>query len=352
MQSFNVLGIMSGTSIDGLDLALCNFSSKKGLWKYEILKCNIIKYDKLLKKRLFDAHNLGAFELQVLDFEFGKIIANEVNAFLAETSVKVDFISSHGHTIFHSPQNGVSYQIGNGNVIAKETGLPVVYDFRSGDIALGGQGAPLVPIGDELLFGDFSACLNLGGFSNISYKNNENQRIAYDICPMNIVLNRFAKMLNLEFDDKGKIAASGNTNIELLNKLNDLDYYKQQYPKSLGREWVDDIFMNVVKDVQNLKIEDILNTLTVHFAEQISNNLKNSKNVLVTGGGAFNEFLIDNIRKNTVAEIIIPNNELINYKEAIIFAFLGLLRFLNKINCLSSVTGAKRNSCCGIVASY
>lgn len=349
MQIFSVLGVMSGTSVDGLDLALCSFKPVENLWKLEIEKTKFIAYDPGLRQKLLNAHLLNAEDLKLLDICFGEFVAEKINEFLKEYSLRVDLIASHGHTVFHRPDAGFTYQIGNGEVIAKKTNITVVCDFRTGDVALGGQGAPLVPIGDELLFGDYDACLNLGGFSNISFRDTNNKRIAYDICPVNIVLNKFAMLLGYDYDSCGKIAASGKTNLSLLSELDNIEFYTKKYPKSLGREWVEKDFLPLIDKYKELPVEDILNTVTLHIANQISLNLRNLKNVLITGGGTFNKFLIENIRQKTKTQLIIPDDELVNFKEAIVFAFLGLLRYLNKTNCLSSVTGAKRDSCCGMV---
>ncbi|MDR2011165.1 MAG: anhydro-N-acetylmuramic acid kinase [Bacteroidales bacterium] len=346
---YNVLGLMSGTSADGLDLAFCNFSSSGEKWKLKIKKTKFVLYSSELRRQLNEAHLLDAVQLRKFDVDFSYFIANRISCFLDEINIKPDLIASHGHTIFHVPEDRFTYQVGSGEVLAKLTKIPVVCDFRSGDVALGGQGAPLVPIGDKLLFGDYSACLNLGGFSNISFDNKDGQRIAYDISPVNFILNRIVSVLGMEFDNEGKIAASGTLNRSLLEDLNSLEYYSRTAPKSLSREWVDNELLPVVNHYKNEKTENILHTLTVHIAEKIAENMIGFKNILITGGGTYNKFLIENIMSRTNVEIIIPDKELIDFKEAIIFAFLGLLRYINNINCLASVTGAERDSCCGVL---
>ncbi len=341
---------MSGTSLDGLDIAACIFQPENQKNKYQIICCESVNYSKIFRNRLKDSHLINSEELVKLNIEFAEFCANSVNSFIKKNDIKhILLIASHGHTVFHNPEKRFTLQIGDGSVIAKKTGISVVCDFRSGDIALGGQGAPLVPIGDELLFGDYDACLNLGGFSNISMKDN-GKRIAYDICPVNIVLNKFAVEKGLDYDNNGDIARSGKLIQELFKELNQLGFYSQKPPKSLSREWLDEFFMPVIdKYKPSSTTEDIMHTIVKHIAFQLSNSLKNASNVLITGGGAFNTFLINSLRDITDCNIIIPDDNTINYKEALIFAFLGYLRWHGKINCLASVTGAKRDSCGGAI---
>ncbi len=345
MQKVSILGLMSGTSLDGLDLALCEFYKQNANWKYDLIAVENIKYDNHMQTLLSNAHNLASTDLQKLDAFFAKYCSDSLIDFMKKTK-KPDYISSHGHTVFHDPSNSYTLQIGKGEYIAKHCGLPVISDFRLGDVALGGQGAPLVPVGDKLLFYEYDACLNLGGFSNISFDKND-IRLAYDISPVNIALNYFTRKINLDYDNRGEIAKSGKCISELLQKLNTLEYYNLQHPKSLSREWLESEFLPIVNEFENEQIEDILNTLIIHIAEQISASLENHKNVLVTGGGTYNEYLINEILQRTSANLVIPEDDLINYKEAIIFAFLGMLRINGEINALASVTGASRNSCCG-----
>lgn len=340
---------MSGTSLDGIDVALCLFENNNDKWNYEILKANTYKYNENWKKRLIKLPEASALKFVETNIEYGKLIGETVNKFLKTHNLKADFISSHGHTIFHQPDKNITSQIGDGAAIAAQTGIDVVCDFRTTDVALSGQGAPLVPIGDELLFSDFDQCINLGGFSNISFNKN-NKRIAFDISPCNIILNHLSKKINLHFDDKGKIACSGKTNYDLLNKLNNIDYYKKSYPKSLSREWLENNFIPFIDDY-DIDICDKLNTLTEHIATEISvfTNTKNKQKILITGGGAKNDYLIKKIRDKTKNKIIIPNDNIIDYKESLIFALLGVLRKEGKINCLKSVTGAKKDNIGGCI---
>jgi anhydro-N-acetylmuramic acid kinase len=348
-KSFLVTGIMSGTSLDGLDLAACCFHQKNGCWEYGIEHVRTYAYTDFWKTRLASLREANAIELAKAHFEYGKLLAEFVNHFHDETNFKPDLIASHGHTIFHNPDNGFTMQIGSGAVLASLSGKPVVCDFRSSDIGLGGQGAPLVPIGDELLFSQYDACLNLGGFSNISLKY-RNQRIAFDICPVNTVLNMLAGKMGLPFDAEGNLAANGNIHPEILAKLNKLSFYSRTAPKSLGIEWVYDEVLPILNSFE-ISAQDLLRTFTEHIAIQISNTTARYgiHNLLVTGGGAYNTFLLKRITKLSTSTLMIPDKETIEFKEAIIFAFLGLLRWLEQPNCLATATGASANAIGGAV---
>lgn len=352
MKEFNVIGIMSGTSCDGMDISFCKYLFKNNSWTFEILKCKTYKYDDKWKSRLLNSHNLSSIDLLQLNNEFADLTVKNILKFKKDLETKIDFISSHGHTVFYQTNRNFTYQIGNGAVIASKTKFETICDFRTTDVALNGQGAPLVPIGDKYLFSDFDYCLNLGGFANISFEH-KNQRLAFDICPVNIVINNFvSKFFGVDYDNKGIIASKGNINNDILIKLNSLAFYKKSAPKSLGREWVEDeinpIFTNELIFPNNL-----LRTFYEHVAVQISSVLKkkNSK-VLITGGGAKNKFLIKLIEQKSNAKIIIPESNLIDYKEAIIFGFLGILRYLKNNNCLKSVTGSLRDNCGGAIYYY
>jgi anhydro-N-acetylmuramic acid kinase len=343
------IGLMSGTSLDGIDLAYCLFWEDHNQWHFKIEVAETIPYSAFWKDQLGKAHEFSGFELTELHARYGNFVGKCAHDFIAKHNIQPDLIASHGHTVFHQPQSGFTLQIGSGAHIAAATKLPVVCDFRSSDVALGGQGAPLVPFGDRHLFGDFASCLNIGGFANISYES-ENTRIAFDICPANIALNHFSNKLGLDFDKDGKIAKSGKMNQSLFDELNSLPFYDENHPKSLGREWFEAIFLPIIEKC-NLSVADILRTLVEHIAFQIgkANTAKKQGEMLVTGGGAENGFLIDKIQSFTHRKIVVPPLELVRYKEALVFAFLGLMRFENKANCLSSATGAKADSCCGAV---
>ena len=352
MISYRVIGIMSGTSLDGLDLAFCVFTKKGNSWNYEIKKAETISYSTEWEKRLKGLPEASAQEFAQTNADYGHFIGHEVNAFINKHKFEVDFISSHGHTIFHQPELRFTSQIGDGASISAETGLDVVCDFRSLDIALGGQGAPLVPIGDQMLFSEFDYRLNLGGFANISFEESGKTR-AFDIAPANIALNYFANELGLDFDTSGKLASTGKLIEELFEKLNALPFYQIRGSKSLGREWLETQFLPLIDS--SYSIPDILNTLVHHLTYQISvvlnqSSIKNrNQKLLITGGGAYNSFLIDQLKEKTNNEILIPSDELIQFKEALIFAFLGVLRFENQFNTLKEVTGAKENSIGGAI---
>ncbi|KPK84963.1 MAG: hypothetical protein AMS27_08625 [Bacteroides sp. SM23_62_1] len=343
----SVLGIMSGSSLDGLDLAICRFSKKNGNWLFNFVDGKTIPYSAEWKVILEKAPDLDGQHLKDLDAKYGKFIAEQVMKYLSEVNIDVDMISSHGHTIYHQPEKGITMQIGSGAEISAITSLTTICDFRSTDVALGGQGAPLVPVGDELLFNQYDYCLNLGGFANISFSN-AGQRIAFDICPVNTVLNRLAQQMGQQYDHDGNTGRTGQTDKDLLEKLNALPYYRREAPKSLGKEWLIHEFSPVI-DHSSIPINNKIRTVYEHIAYQISRIPKKDKNIFITGGGAHNKFLIEMIRKFSKADCILPESNIIDYKEAIIFAFLGLLRVHGEINCLASVTGASRDSCCGAV---
>ena len=348
MKSFQYgLGLMSGTSLDGLDLALCRFEFKENEYQYEICETKEIPYTEEFKARLENALDFNGYQLMELDHDFASFSAHQVNLFLKKTMLKPDFIASHGHTVFHNPQLGFTTQIGNGAIMAAQTGITVVSDFRSLDVALGGQGAPLVPLGDQLLFHEYDACLNLGGIANISFQK-EGRRIAYDLSLCNIPLNYFAQKMGHSFDSDGKLAQQGNLIPELYKLLENLDFYTQQPPKSLGKEFFVTQVLPLVSQFA-CSPHDILRTLTEHFATQIAHNIPSDSKLLVTGGGAFNSFLMELIRSKSQAEIIIPDSKVVKFKEAIVFAFLGYLRLHHQNNTLSSVTGASQDSCGGAV---
>ena len=335
---------MSGTSLDGLDLAECSFTSENNTWKFEILKTSHRPYPEEILEQLKNATKLQDSAINNLDSILGKFYAKACLKFNLDD---IDFIASHGHTIFHQPEKKMTLQIGNLAEMNRMTDKKVIGDFRSLDVSLGGQGAPLVPIGDRMLFSDYTACVNLGGFSNISMEKS-NQRIAWDICPVNVVSNRLAQALGREFDRDGELAKSGLVDSSVLNALNQLNYYKLEAPKSLGMEWVLQHVQPII-DASPLSVEDKLSTWSEHIAIQIAKELPSTGKTLFTGGGSRNKFLMEKIRNKTTAEIVIPTDDLLDFKEAMIFAFLGVLRIRGEINTLSSVTGAERDSSGGVI---
>lgn len=343
MDSPIYIGLMSGTSVDGLDVCAARFAGKN----YEILAAESIPYPAELHEKLLNAHTLSALELAQLHVDFGVYCGRKVKDFVKRHSIRADYVASHGQTVFHTPQTGLTLQIGSGAHIAAECGIPTICDFRILDVAMGGQGAPLVPIGDELLFSDYDYCLNIGGFANVS-TNVDGKRIAWDICPSNIVLNSFAQKLGYEFDKDGQLGRKGTINEQILQKLNSLSYYAASAPKSLGREWVEQEIQPIL--CQEDSLYDCLATYYEHCAMQIGKSLqgKNTK-TLCTGGGVRNTFLMDKIANYAESELIIPHAQVIDFKEALIFAYLGYLRVEEKPNCLATVTGAKRDVCGGVI---
>lgn len=344
---YKVIGVMSGTSLDGVDLIFATFNLNT-IWKFSIHHTETIAYNNYWLDILGRLVTLSQVELKSIDENYTLYLSNLIHDFIKLHNIKdIDAICTHGHTALHQPEKGITYQIGNLPNIANLLNQKVVCDFRVQDVELGGEGAPLVPIGDKLLFSQYDYCLNLGGFANISTEIN-NKRIAYDICPVNIVLNYYVKQLGFDYDDEGKIASTGKINDDLLHQLNNLKFYKQDYPKSLGLEWVNENIFSLI-DSFNLSIEDTLRTFIEHIAIQISKEISVKKDIsiLITGGGVFNVFLMETIRNYTESQIIIPSKEIIEYKEALIFGFLGVLKLRNEVNCLSSVTGAKTNHSSG-----
>ncbi|HUR65838.1 MAG TPA: anhydro-N-acetylmuramic acid kinase [Chitinophagaceae bacterium] len=350
---YRAIGLMSGSSLDGLDVAFVEFHEQAGKWSYEIPVADCYGYSPEWVERLKNAIHLSARDYQVLHTDYGHYIGQQVNQFMEKNNLqyKAALISSHGHTTFHMPAKRMTAQLGDGAAIAAETGLPVVTDLRAMDLALGGQGAPIVPIGEKHLLGDYDYFLNLGGIANISCK--ADLYIAFDICPANRVLNMLANEAGKEYDEGGQIAAGGLINGSLLEKLNGLDYYKQAYPKSLANDLGTDIIFPMIKE-QGLSTADSMRTYVEHIAVQTNhaiiglNNYKPpTKNykLLVTGGGAFNTFLIQCLTEKLKSiEVVIPGSKLVSYKEALIMAFIGVLRWRQENNVMASVTGSSRDS--------
>lgn len=345
-RNFNVIALMSGTSLDGIDLLYVNFSFKDQ-WSFKIHYSKTYRYSSKWRQVLSGLTSKTLKELKGIDIEYSFYLSKVISKFIDSNAIKdIDFIASHGHTALHQPSQRFTYQIGNLQELADALKQKVICNFRVQDVELGGQGAPLVPIGDQLLFNDYGYCLNLGGFANISFEE-KNERVAYDICPVNIVMNHYVKPLNLEYDDKGKLASCGTVDHKLLNNLNSLPYYNKIAPKSLGLEWVQKEVLPLI-DSYKLQVKDVLNTFIEHIAIQISKVLINEKtSVLITGGGVYNDFLIERIKSYTNTDIIIPSKEIIEFKEALIFGLLGVLKSRNEVNCLSSVTGASRDHSSG-----
>ncbi len=351
---YRAIGVMSGSSLDGLDVAFAEFQENAGKWSHEIRQADCYSYSNEWTAKLKTAISLNALDYQLLHVEYGHHIGQQVNKFIEENNLhyQVALISSHGHTTFHVPSKKMTAQLGDGAAIASETQLPVVTDLRALDLAFGGQGAPIVPIGEKLLLGDYDFFLNLGGIVNISF--NAEPYIAFDICAANRVLNMLAGNAGKDYDDGGQMAESGKINQELLNKLNELEYYKQPHPKSLANDFGTDTVYPLIKDSKS-RTEDALRTYVEHIAIQIKGavlgvslqHTDTNRSMLVTGGGAFNNFLVERLTeqlKDLNLQVVLPDENLIKYKEAVIMAFIGVLRWRQEYNILSSVTGAVRDT--------
>lgn len=347
------IGLMSGTSCDGLDIAYCEFSKQGDKWNYNIVAATTFDYSSAFIDKLHHAFSMSGHELIHFDREFGNFCGKKVSEFLAEKKLpKPDVVGSHGHTIFHAPAQGVTLQIGSGASLYAACSIPVACDFRSIDVALGGQGAPLVPIGDHLLFSTYNYCLNLGGISNISFTQN-NRLIAFDICPVNMALNYLSGLLGMPYDKDGAIAASSTVDEDLLSALNQLEFYTLPAPKSLGKEWFELSFMPVLKRFNHLTVEVQLATCVEHMAFQMANAVKThatgNLQLLATGGGAFNKQLMKRFTQllEGICTVVIPDAQTVAFKEALVFALLGTLRLQKETNVWSSTTGSSRDHCGG-----
>jgi anhydro-N-acetylmuramic acid kinase len=355
---YRAIGLMSGSSLDGLDIAYVEFLHQAGSWSFDIVTADCYAYSEEWKKKLQGATSLNALDYQLLHTEYGHYLGKEVVRFIEENNLqyKVSLIASHGHTTFHAPPK-MTAQLGDGAAIAAETGLPVVSDLRALDVAFGGQGAPIVPIGEKLLLKAYEYYLNLGGIANISFRKDD-KYIAFDVCPANRVLNLLIAKEGKEYDAGGEMASGGTINNELLQKLNSLSYYQQPYPKSLANNFGTDEVYPLVKSF-HLSTADALRTYVEHIVYQIKEAIRQSQSaknhqppttnhkLLITGGGAFNTFLVqrlsDELQPLNIG-VIVADENLVQYKEALIMAFMGVLRWRQEYNVLSSVTGAQRDS--------
>lgn len=349
MRDFKVIGLMSGSSLDGVDIAYVNFSHDNKRWFFQIVEAGNVPYSSYWKEQLAEAFNKKPEDLKELDKEYGRYLGTITKRFIEKYELEPKLIASHGHTIFHRPDEGFTLQIGDGQEIAKATGITTVNDFRSEDVMKGGQGAPLVPIGDRHLFADYPICLNIGGIANVSYEY-EGKRIAYDICIANQTLNYLANKLGYDYDNNGSFARQGKVNLDLLKAFNENSYYDKEAPKSLGREFFEKYQHQIIEE-SSLDVRDILATATEHIASQIvkSTDMLEKSKMLITGGGAKNNYLVERISELSKHEVVIPDTMIIDYKEALIFAFLGTLKMEGKINVLSSVTGATSDSSSGTI---
>lgn len=349
MKEAIVLGIMSGTSFDGIDLALCRFRQDEKKWKFRIVLADTFPYPEKLKQLILSAHTMSPENFLKLHNSYGRFLGLCCNLFLDKQKHRPELIASHGHTIFHQPDHRFTFQLGSGAEIAAITGTTTVCDFRSLDVALNGQGAPLVPIGDELLFGSYSHCINIGGIANISARK-KSRRVAWDICPANMALNFLAGMEGRSYDENGQMARAGRMLSGLNDALNELSYYSQKPPKSLGREWFEKEFLPLILNYRG-SVQDKLHTVTWHISHQIVSSVTGSgkQSVLCTGGGAKNGFLVSCLKEKLGESLVIPSEKIVDYKEALVFALLGLLRSRGRVNSLGSVTGASSDSSSGVI---
>lgn len=355
MTKYKVAGVMSGTSLDGLDIAVCEFAKKGKHWSYSIVQATTIPYDSGWRKRLSQAHQLPAVELLELNAQYGEYIGRCCRDFFASKRVRgVNFIASHGHTIFHQPDSGFTYQLGDGQYIHATSGLPVVFDFRSLDVTLGGQGAPLVPVGDYHLFNEYDVCLNIGGIANLSMQQ-KGKRVAFDICHANMGLNYLSGKKGWEFDKDGELSAAGALNAPTLKRLQDVFKPLQNHRPSLSREGFEKAILPILQG-SRLNVEDLIATFCESVAIEIARALpamKKKPRILATGGGALNKHLINRIQRHAPgAVVLVPDICTVKFKEAMVFAFLGVLRLRGEMNVFKSVTGASRDSSSGLMAGF
>lgn len=348
-NQYSAIGLMSGTSLDGLDIAYVHFRFEDEAWEFELINAISLDYEKAMRQKLKDTINMSALDLLTFNVEYGQWLGQQVHDFVATKNVKVDFVASHGHTVFHQTDKRLTYQIGDGQELANASGLMVVNDFRSLDVSLGGQGAPLVPIGDALLFKQYDYCLNLGGIANISFEQ-DGKRQAFDITVANMLLNHLVGKIGKDYDDNGDLARSGSKDESLFDQLNKLEYCLKPFPKSTGYEWFLEQVLPIVEN-SPASIVDKLCTTVHHLAYQINKQIPNqevktSKRMLSTGGGTKNRFLFETIQAylDNNIELVNPGNAVIDFKESIVFALMGVLKLRSTTNCLASVTGASSDN--------
>ncbi len=357
------LGLMSGSSLDGLDIASCRFELQGDrIVHWQLLEGETVPFPASWQVHLRRLPEADARTLAHAHAALGRWMGEAVNGFLARyPHLRPDCIASHGHTIFHFPAEGFTTQIGDGAAVASVTGYTTVSDFRGTDVALGGQGAPLAPIADRLLFPQYELMLNLGGIANITC-NIEGRYIAFDIGGANQILNALTQSIGLPYDDGGRMAASGRLIEPLMEAMDRLPYFQAAPPKSLGNDWVQ-AHQTEAYIAWPASVEDRLHTACVQLARQTAlalARIMESENwrlpqyrILATGGGAFNTFLTNCIVEacNTVAPVSlqVPEPGIIAFKEAVLMALMGVLRMAGLPNCMASVTGASRDAVGGAV---
>lgn len=360
MNIYYVIGVMTGSSLDGIDMAYTKITVENGKYSYEVLIAECVPMPQKWKLRIEQLVLQNAVTYLKTSAYFGHFLGERIAEFIEKHNLKeqLDFIASHGQTVFHQPENLFSSQIGDGAAIARKTGFPVVCDFRSIDVALGGQGAPVAPIADKLFFPKHKLFLNLGGIVNIAVKHND-RFIAFDITAANLALNKVAKLKGADYDHDGNIAANGEVDGRLLEELNGSWYYEKDYPKSLSGGWVSKVMLPTLSR-HNISVENKMRTIVEHIGLQINlsmkkieqkENIQFSKDdkMLVTGGGAFNKFLVHRINEMIPVSVVVPDEQTIKFKESILMALMAVLRVRGEVNCLASVTGAERNAIGGAI---
>lgn len=362
---YHILGLMSGSSLDGLDLAYCRLEWKdNAITAWEILQAETLPFSELWQRRLANLPQQDALIFAKTHTYFGHYTAELVQKFLDKHNVQqLDAIASHGHTVFHDPSRHLTAQIGDGAALAAKTGYTAICDFRTQDVALNGEGAPLAPLVEQHLLGGYDFYLNLGGIANVSAPVTDERWVAFDCCPANQVLNSLAQELGAPYDDAGAWAREGQVLPDLLTQVAQFEFYHQPYPKSLGNGWIQQEVLPLYKTATG-SWQDKLATACEHTAINIATALQqiieqeqllptSTFRVLTTGGGALNDYLMECIQayceRSYTIEIHRPCEELIIYKEALLMALLGVLRLEGQPNSLTSVTGAQRNTVNGAI---
>lgn len=350
---YHVIGLMSGSSLDGLDIAYVQLDEVRGAWSYQIHQAECVPYSSDWTASLKQASNQSVPDFLQLHTAYGHYLGRQIVAFIDKHGLhhKIHFVASHGHTVYHNPAAHTSFQLGEGAAIAAECGLPVITDLRAMDVALGGQGAPIVPVGDKLLFTDYDYLLNIGGIANLTVKNGE-RTLAFDVCPANQPLNRFAQEAGLPFDQDGQIAASGAVLADAMAQLNDHPYYNTPAPKSLSNELAMEIALSPFQQ-NSFALADRMRTMVEHIAIQVKHAVqhhpiqKEAVKMLITGGGALNTTLVRRLQdllEEERIQVVIPDAQTVQYKEAVVMALFGALRWREEVNVFSEVTGAMRDS--------
>ncbi|XP_064473646.1 anhydro-N-acetylmuramic acid kinase-like [Ornithodoros turicata] len=362
VTKYEVIGVMSGSSLDGLDIIYTRFSlTSSDCWEYNIQHCTCYNYSPTWIDKLKHATSTSALEYQLLNTEYGRYIGEYVLRFIRENRLdgKVHLIACHGHTVFHLPSQLTTSTLGDGATVAAVTGLPVVSDLRSMDVALGGQGSPIALTAERKLFGnEYQFFLNIGGMACLTYAGkNYSDSFAVDVCPANQLLNLLANREGRAFDRSGEMAKSGKVSTRLLKDLDDFDYYKKSFPKSLGVDFGPEILYPLIQ-AHDLSTADALQTFTEHICNQVAevirlvertvkDGLPQSSKMLVTGGGARNLFLVDRLTerlKEFRITVVVPNDELVKFKEALVTSVIGVQRLRGEENFIGEVSGASRSS--------